>query len=356
MASTITIKKPFDSHVHLRRGAVLRAVTKYTARTFAKAIVMPNTDPPIDTLAAAIEYKKEILAAPEVGSFEPLMTLYLTKNLTPQEIERGAVGAEGTQIYGVKYYPYGATTNSQWGYEDILAAKDILKEMERAGIPLLLHGEVHVNEHGEEEDPYDGEKLFIQDVLPRLLENYPKLKISLEHMSTRVACDFIEKNGEVGRLVATVTPTHLMYDRTQAFAGGYHTLYHMKPLVKRTADKERVRELATKGLPFISAGSDSAPHPETKKFSSCCVFGAFNSPIALELYAQVFDEMDALDSFENFISVNGPRFYGVETSEETLTLEKKEWQPADPVVADDGTKLWTVVGGGKVQWQIKSRS
>jgi dihydroorotase len=350
---TLTIRKPFDSHVHLRRGAVLKAVTKYTAEKFSKAIVMPNTDPAIDTLDAAIAYKNEILAAPEVGDFEPLMTLYLTKNLTPQEIERAAVGAEGTKIYGVKYYPYGATTNSQWGYPDILQASDVLKEMERVGIPLLLHGEVHLNEHNEEEDPYDGEKLFVGNVLPRLLDAFPALKVSLEHMSTAVACDFIEKNGKEGRLVATVTPTHLMYDRTQAFAGGYHTLYHMKPLVKRTADKERVRELATKGLPFVSAGSDSAPHPEGKKFSSCCVFGAFNSPVALELYAQVFDEMSALDTFEQFISVNGPKFYGVEPSTETITLEKKEWQPADPIVAEDGTKLWTVLGGGKAQWQVR---
>lgn len=354
MTDTITIRKPFDSHVHLRRGAVLQAVTKFTAERFDKAIVMPNTDPPIESLDAAIEYKKEILSAPGLGSFDPLMTLYLTRNLTPEEIERSAVGAEGTKIYGVKYYPFGATTNSQWGYEDILEAKDVLKEMEKSGVPLLLHGEVHVSKDGHEEDPYDGEKLFIQNVLPRLLESYPNLKISLEHMSTSVACDFIEKNGKEGRLVATVTPTHLMYDRTQAFAGGYHTLYHMKPLVKRTADKERVRDIATKGLPFVSAGTDSAPHAEGKKFSSCCVFGAFNAPVALELYAQVFDEMKALDKLEGFASVNGPRFYGLEPSEETITLVKKEWQPADPVVAEDGTKLWTVLGGGSAQWQIQN--
>jgi len=352
MSDTITIKKPFDAHVHLRRGAVLRAVTHYTAERFSKAIVMPNTEPPIDTLDAAIEYKNEVLAAPGVGSFEPLMTLYLTKNLTPDEIARAAVGSDGTKIYGVKYYPYGATTNSQWGYKDILEAKETLSEMEKAGVPLLLHGEVHLNEHGKEEDPYDGEKLFIGDVLPRLLEQFPSLKVSLEHMSSATECDFIEKNGEEGRLVATVTPTHLMYDRTQAFAGGYHTLYHMKPLVKRSEDKERVRDIATKGLPFVSAGTDSAPHPEGKKFSSCCVFGAFNSPAAVELYAQVFEEMNALDNLETFLSLNGPKFYGVEPSEETVTLEKKDWQLAEPVVTEENVKLWPMFTGETLHWHL----
>jgi len=338
---------------------MLRAVTKYTAERFDKAIVMPNTEPPIDTLDAAIEYKNEILAAPGVGNFEPLMTLYLTKNLTPQEIERAAVGAGGTKIYAVKSYPYGATTNSQWGYRDILEAKDVLKEMERAGMPLLLHGEVHLNEHDEEEDPYDGERLFIADVLPRLLENYPKLKVSLEHMSSAQAVDFLEKNGEVGRLVATITPTHLTYDRRQAFSGGYRTLIHMKPLVKTSADRERVRDIAAKGLPFVSAGTDSAPHPESRKFSSCCVFGVFNSPVALELYTQIFDELGALEKLENFISVNGPRFYGLEPSSETITLVKKDWQVTEPVVTEEGVNVWPIchvqhgLGNETMRWQMK---
>lgn len=358
MTDTITIRKPFDAHVHLRRGATLRAVTKYSAERFDKAIVMPNTDPAIDTLDAAIEYKNEILAAPGVGNFEPLMTMYLTKNLTPQEIERGAVGAEGTKIYGIKYYPWGATTNSQWGYRDILEAQDVLKEMERVGMPLLLHGEVHLNEQDEEEDPYDGEKMFVADVLPRLLEKYPRLKVSLEHMSSAQAVDFIEKNGAVDRLVATITPTHLMYDRRQAFSGGYRTLIHMKPLVKTNADRERVRDIATKGLSFISAGTDSAPHPENRKFSSCCVFGVFNSPVALELYTQIFDELGCLDKLENFLSVNGPRFYGLEPSEEKITLVKKDWQTTEPVITDEGVKIWPIcntvhgLGNETIHWKV----
>ena len=335
MSNTITIKKPFDAHVHLRRGAMLRAVTPHTAEKFSRAIIMPNTEPPIDTLDATIEYKKEILAAvPKGNNFDPLMTLYLTKNLTPAEIEKGA-----GKIYGVKSYPYGATTNSQWGYRTILEASDVLKKMEEVGVPLLLHGEVHLNDHNEEEDPYDGEKMFIANVLPHLLQTYPKLKVSLEHMSSAEAIDFMEKNGEAGKLVATVTPHHLVYDRRHAFSGGYRALLHCKPLVKTAHDRERLREMVAKGFPFVSAGTDSAPHPEAKKFSSCCAFGVFNAPVAVEMYTQVFDELGCLDKLEAFLSTNGPRFFGIEPSEETITLVKKDWQVTEPVTTDEGIKI-----------------
>lgn len=357
---SITIKKPFDSHVHLRRGAMLKAVTPYTAEKFYAGIVMPNTDPPIDTTELAADYKKEILAAlPAGNTFEPLMTFYLTKNLTPAEIEKGSSGENGAKVYAVKSYPYGATTNSQWGYRSILEAKDVLKKMEEVGMPLLLHGEVHLNDHNEEEDPYEGERLFVQDVLPRLLDSFPNLKVSLEHMSTAVAVDFMEKNGAAGKLVATITPTHLMYDRRQAFSGGYRTLLHMKPLIKTREDRERVRDIAKKGLPFISAGTDSAPHPESKKFSSCCVFGVFNSPVAVEMYTQIFDELGALDKLEDFLSVNGPRFYGIEPSAETITLVKKDWQVTEPVVTEEGVKVWPIghvqhgLGNETIHWQVE---
>ena len=361
MADTITIKKPFDSHLHLRRGATLKAVTPYSAERFGRAIIMPNTEPPIETVEQAAEYKKEILGAlPQGFLFEPLMTFYLTKKLTPDEIGRGKLGEGGTKIHAVKSYPWGATTNSQWGYRSILEAKDVLKEMERVGMPLLLHGEVHLNDHGEEEDPYDGEKLFMRDVLPRLLDAYPKLKVSLEHMTTREAIDFMEKNGKEGKLVATVTPHHLMYDRIQAFSGGYRALLHCKPLVKRREDRERLRDMMKKGLPFVSAGTDSAPHPESKKFSSCCAFGVFNSPVAVEMYAQVFDEIGALDKLENFLSVNGPRFFGLEPDEKTITLVKKDWQVTEPVITDEGIKIWPVghvqhgLGNETMKWQLQA--
>lgn len=357
---TITIKKPFDSHVHLRRGAMLRAVTPYSVEKFWGGIVMPNTDPPIDTTEMAAEYKKEILAAvPKGHSYEPLMTFYLTKNLKPAEIEKGFSGEAGVKVYAVKSYPYGATTNSQWGYRSILEAEDVLLTMEAVGMPLLLHGEVHLNEENEEEDPYEGERMFIEDVLPRLLEKFPSLKISLEHMSTAIAADFIEKNGKTGQLVATVTPTHLTYDRRQAFSGGYRSLLHMKPLIKTQKDRERVRDLVRKGLPFVSAGTDSAPHPESRKFSSSVVFGVFCSPVAVELYAQAFDELGALDKLENFLSVNGPGFFGLSPSKESITLVKKDWQVTEPVVTEEGVKVWPIghvqhgLGNETIHWQIK---
>ena len=359
MATDLTIKKPFDSHVHLRRGSTLRAVTPISAEKFMGAIVMPNTEPPIDTCEMAAEYEKEIRAAiPAGNSFKPLMTFYMTKNLTAGEVEKGFSGEHGVKVFAVKSYPFGATTNSQWGYRSILEAKDVLKKMEELGMPLLLHGEVHLNDHDEEEDPYEGERLFVQNTLPKLLEQFPKLKVSLEHMSTAAACDFMEKNGKAGQLVATITPTHLMYDRRDAFRGGYRPLLHMKPLIKTQADKERLRDMARKGLPFVSAGTDSAPHPEQKKFSSCCVFGVFCSPAAVEMYTQVFDELGALDKLEGFLSLNGPTFFGIEPSNETITLVKKDWQLKDAVLTDDGTRIWplgnsqTGFGDEVVHWQV----
>ena len=352
---SITLKKPFDAHVHLRQEAMLRAVAPITAAKFSGAIVMPNTDPPIETVEQAAAYKKEILAAiqhPSIlqnarTSFEPLMTFYLTRNLTPVEIEKGAA-SDICKIHAVKYYPYGATTNSQWGYRSILEARDVLKKMEEVGMPLLLHGEVHVNDRGEEVDPYDSERLFIEDVLPCLLDTYPKLKISLEHLSTTIAADFIEKNGSE-RLVATVTPHHLFYAREEA---GSNPFLRCKPLIKSKTDREAVRRLAAKGLSFVFAGTDSAPHPETNKLSPAPAFGVFSAPVALELYTQVFDEIGALDHLENFLSVNSPRFFGIEPSAESITLIKKDWQVTEPVVTDEGEKVWSL-HDETICWQIK---
>ncbi|MBI2610762.1 dihydroorotase [Candidatus Kaiserbacteria bacterium] len=360
MTDTITIKKSFDAHVHFRQGAMLKAVVPLTAAKWSRAIVMPNTEPPIETVETAVTYKKEIFAAvPKGNPFEPLMTLYLTKNLSPAEIEKGMADppAGGCKIHAVKSYPYGATTNSQWGYRSILEAKDVLKKMEELGMPLLLHGEVHVNKSGEEVDPYEGEQLFIQDVLPRLLDKFPKLKISLEHLSSKIAAEFIERNGKAGQLVATITPHHLLYSREEAAP---KPLLRCKPLIKTRADRERIRALVQRGLPFVFAGTDSAPHPESKKFSSPGAYGVFSAPTALELYAQVFDELAALDKLENFLSVNGPRFYGLTGCEETITLEKKDWQIEEPVVTEEGVRVWLLgdrqhgVGNETLRWQIPS--
>ena len=337
---------------------MLRAVAPITAAKFSSGLIMPNTEPPIETVAQADAYKKEILSAIQGSSFNPLMSFYLTRTLIPEEIEKGAAGEGGTKIYAIKSYPWGATTNSQWGFCSILEAKELLQTMERVGMPLLLHGEVHLNAGGTEVDPYDGEKLFFADVLPRLLDAFPNLRVSLEHMSTKVGAEFMEKNGKDGKLVATITPHHLMYDRTQAFNGGYRSLLHCKPLVKRTEDREAVRALATKGLLFISAGTDTAPHPESKKFSSNVAFGVFNSPVAIEMYTQVFDEMGALKQLEDFLSINGPRFFGITLANDTVTLVKKDWQVTEPVATSEGAKIWPVghkdfgLGNETLKWQM----
>jgi len=335
---------------------MLRAVVPHTARTCFGALVMPNTEPPIETVEQAARYKEEILAAlPESTKFEPLMSFYLSKNLSPAKIEKGFSGDGATKVYAVKSYPYGATTNSQWGYRSVLEAKDVLKKMEELGLPLLLHGEVHVDAEGREVDPYEGEQAFIADTLPRLLEAYPNLKISLEHLSTAVAADFIEKNGAAGRLVATITPHHSLYSQEDAES---HALLKCKPLIKSKNDREAVRALVAKGLPFISAGTDSAPHPEEKKLASKPAFGVFNSPVAIELYAQVFDELGCLDHLENFLSINGPRFFGIEPSSETITLTKKDWQIKEPVVTEEGVNIWPVahkergLGGETIHWHV----
>ncbi|MBI4093637.1 dihydroorotase [Candidatus Kaiserbacteria bacterium] len=349
MNDTIAIKKPFDAHVHFRQGAMLRAVVPFTASNWSRAIVMPNTVPPIETAELAATYKKEILGAvPRGTAFEPLMTFYLTKKLTPGDIEAGTEGST-CKIFAVKSYPFGATTNSQWGFASVLEAKEVLKKMEEFGMPLLLHGEVHVDESGNEIDPHGSERLFIEDVLPRLLDAYPNLKVSLEHLSTKIGAEFIEKNGKEGRLVATVTPHHLLYSRDDAEK---NVLLRCKPAIKGAADREAVRALVAKGLPFVFAGTDSAPHPESKKLSANPAFGVFSASVALELYTQVFEGLGALDKLENFLSIYGPRFYDLPTSAETITLEKKEWQLAEVVITESGEKIVPMAGTATIRWHV----
>lgn len=337
--------------MHFRQGALLRAVVPHTASVWSRAIVMPNTDPPIETIEQAAAYKKEILGAVPRGiAFEPLMTLYLTKNLRHGDIEMGT-DSSVCKIAAVKSYPYGATTNSEWGYENVLEAKEVLKKMEALGVPLLLHGEVHVNTEGEEVDPYQGEQTFIENVLPRLLETYPRLKVSLEHLSTKLAADFIEKNGEENRLVATITPHHLLYAREDIEGD---PLLRCKPLIKSRADRDAIRALVKKGLPFVFAGTDSAPHPESKKRATSPAFGVFSAPVVLELYTQIFDELDALALLENFLSVYGPRFYGLPPSADEIALQKKEWRLPEPVTTESGEKIVPMAGIGTIRWKVAS--
>ena len=310
---TLTIRKPDDWHVHLRDGDMLQRVAPYTARQFARAIVMPNLVPPITSVEAARGYRKRILAATPPG-FTPLMTCYLTDEADPGEIARGF--EEGVWI-AAKLYPAGATTNSASGVTDIGNIYPVLARMEQIGMVLCVHGEVTEPEI----DVFDREKYFIARILVRLVKDFPALKIVLEHITTKEAVDFVE-HGET--VAATVTPQHLLINRNALFAGGLRPHAYCLPIAKREEHRIAVRSAATSGAPNIFLGTDSAPHAREAKESACGCAGIFNAPFALESYATVFDEDGALDRFEAFASVNGPRFYDLPLNEETVTLERAE--------------------------------
>ena len=313
MASqTLTIRRPDDWHVHLRDGEMLIRVAGYTARQFARAIVMPNLVPPIATVAAARDYRKRILEVTQPG-FTPLMTCYLTDRTSPDEIARGF--EEGVWI-AAKLYPAGATTNSASGVTDFRNIYPVLARMEKTGMVLCVHGEVT----DPDVDVFDREAVFIDRVLTRIVSDFPELKVVLEHITTSDAVDFVRS----GRVAATVTPQHLVINRNAMFAGGLRPHAYCLPVAKREEHRLAVRRAATSDLPNIFLGTDSAPHQRHAKENSCGCAGIFNAPFALESYATVFEEEDALDKFEAFASINGARFYGLPINEETVTLERAE--------------------------------
>ena len=320
MASqTLTIRKPDDWHVHLRDGEMLQRVAPYTARQFARAIVMPNLVPPITALEAARDYRRRILEVTQPG-FTPLMTCYLTDDISPDEVARGH--EQGVWI-AAKLYPQGATTNSASGVTNIRKIYKVLERMQRIGMVLCVHGEVT----DPETDVFDREKVFIATVLLPLVRDFPELKIVLEHITTKEAVDFVHY-GE--RLAATITPQHLVINRNALFSGGLRPHSYCLPVAKREEHRLAVRKAATSGWPNLFLGTDSAPHVRTAKESACGCAGIFNAPFALESYVSVFDEEAALDNFEAFASLNGPRFYGLPVNEETVRLERATFEvPAE---------------------------
>ena len=334
-ANTITIRKPDDWHVHLRDGEMLIRVAPYTARQFARAIVMPNLDPPITTAEVARAYRKRILVATDPG-FTPLMTCYLTDSSNPDEIAQGF--AEGVWI-AAKLYPAGATTNSASGVTDIRNIYPVLARMEKIGMVLCVHGEV--TDAGV--DVFDREGVFIDRVLSRLVSDFPELKIVLEHISTSDAVDFVSS----GRVAATITPQHLIISRNAMFAGGIRPHAYCLPVAKREEHRIAVRKAAVSGKPNIFLGTDSAPHARHAKESACGCAGIFNAPYALESYATVFEEEDALDKLEAFASVNGARFYDLPVNEETVTLE--QWAIEVPEEIDG---LVPFQAGETLRWRL----
>jgi dihydroorotase, homodimeric type len=314
----ITLIRPDDWHLHLRDGEALKAVLPYTARQFARAIVMPNLVPPVTTTEQALAYRERILAALPAGSdFQPLMTLYLTDATPPAEIERAKASGH---VYAVKLYPAGATTNSHSGVTDIRRCDETLAAMEQHGLPLLVHGEVT----DPAVDIFDREAVFLDRVLAPLLQRFPRLKVVLEHITTAEAAEFVRQGP--ANLAATLTAHHLLFNRNDMLVGGVRPHYFCLPILKRERHRQALLEAATSGSPKFFLGTDSAPHARRAKEAACGCAGSFTAPAALELYAQAFEQAGALDKLEGFASHHGPDFYGLPRNTGTVTLVREEWR------------------------------
>ncbi|KAK4255518.1 hypothetical protein QN277_008511 [Acacia crassicarpa] len=315
----LTITQPDDWHLHLRDGDLLKAVIPPSAKHFGRAIIMPNLRPPITTTAAAVAYQESILKAlPKDSNFTPLMTLYLTDMTSPDEIK---LAKRSGVIYAVKLYPAGATTNSQDGVTDLFGkCFPALEEMVRQNIPLLVHGEVT----DPSVDIFDREKVFIETILEPLLQRLPQLKVVMEHITTMDAVKFVESCKE-GYLAATVTPQHLLLNRNSLFQGGLQPHNYCLPVVKREIHRQAIVSAVTSGSKKFFLGTDSAPHERRRKECPCGCAGIYNSPVALSLYAKVFEEADALDKLEAFTSFNGPDFYGLPRNNSKIKLRKAQW-------------------------------
>jgi len=339
--TSITIRRPDDWHVHLRDGAMLEAVAGYTARQFARAIVMPNLAPPVTAVAAAAAYRDRIMAAlPAGAAFTPLMTCYLTDDADADEIARGH--AEGV-FTAAKLYPANATTNSAHGVTDIRNIMAVLERMQAIGMPLLVHGEVT----DPEVDVFDREAVFVERILAPLVRDLPGLKIVFEHITTAEAVAFVEGSGP--NIAATVTPQHVIINRNALFAGGLRPHAYCLPVVKRERHRLAVRKAATSGSPKFFLGTDSAPHAIGKKEQDCGCAGIFNAPYALETYAEVFDADGALDHFEGFASIHGPAFYGLKLNEDRVTLRRAETKVPDSLPAA-GTQVVPFKSGETLAW------
>ena len=339
----LTITCPDDWHLHLRDGEAMKSVLPDTAKRFARAIVMPNLKPPVTTVEAARAYRDRILAAlPQGMAFEPLMTLYLTDNMPPAEI---ALARQSGFVHAVKYYPAGATTNSDSGVTDMHKAYPAIAAMEEHGVPLLLHGEVT----DADIDIFDREAVFIDRTLARLMRDFPKLKIVLEHITTKQAAEFV-KNAPAN-IGATITAHHLLFNRNAMFKGGIRPHYYCLPVLKRETHREALIAAATSGNPKFFLGTDSAPHARHAKESSCGCAGIYTAHAAIEFYAEVFEQAGALNKLEAFASFFGPDFYGLPRNARKLTLRKENWTVPESLDMG-GQKLIPLRAGETASWKI----
>jgi dihydroorotase len=343
MTDAITLARPDDWHAHFRDGEAMRAVAAATARQFARAIVMPNLKPPVVSVAQAQAYRARILEALGGGSgFEPLMTLYLTDNTPPAEIERAK--ASGF-VRAVKYYPAGATTNSDAGVTDLRKCDATLEAMANGGLPLLVHGEVT----DPEVDIFDREAVFVERTLGPLVERFPRLKVVVEHMTTREATAFVRQApANVG---ATITAHHLLMNRNSIFSGGIRPHHYCLPVLKREVHRRALLEAATSGSPKFFLGTDSAPHARSSKESCCGSAGMYTAHAALELYAEAFESMGALDKLEGFASHFGADFYGLPRNRGTVTLVRSSWQVPDDYEFG-GDRVVPLRAGEQLAWKL----
>ena len=339
---TLTLTRPDDWHLHVRDGAVLKAVLPHTVRQFSRAIIMPNLKPPVRSVSDAAAYRDRIIAAiPPGKQFEPLMTLYLTDNTDPEDI----ITAKASQfVKAVKYYPAGATTNSDFGVTDIRRCDRVFEAMQQVDLPLLLHGEVT----DKEVDVFDREKVFIETHLIPLKQRFPHLRIVLEHITTSDAVQFVLANDNIA---ATITPQHLLFNRNALFTGGIRPHFYCLPILKHEEHRRAILQAATSGNPKFFLGTDSAPHARDRKETSCGCAGCYSALHAMELYAEAFERVDALDKLEAFASFHGPDFYQLPRNTETITLIKTAWRiPDEMPLTESG--LVPLRAGEELTWQM----
>ncbi|MFP4125781.1 MAG: dihydroorotase [Alphaproteobacteria bacterium] len=345
MTRTLSLPTPDDLHLHLRDGAVLRAVLPPTARVFARAIVMPNLTPPVVTTADALAYRERITAAlPAGAAFTPLMTAYLTDATDPEDLAHGF--AEGI-FTAAKLYPAHATTNSAAGVTDIRALAPVFERMQQLDMVLCIHGEVT----RADVDIFDREAVFVDEVLAPLRRDFPELRIVLEHVTTAHAAAFVESQDE--RLAATITPQHLLFERNAMLVGGIRPHLYCLPILKRRRDREALRRVVATGSPKFFLGTDSAPHPRRTKESACGCAGVFSAPVALEAYATAFDAIGCLDRLADFAARFGRRFYGLAPNPGTVTLEATPWRVPERVAIDGADDLRPLFAGEELRWRVR---
>lgn len=341
--NSLTIVRPDDWHVHLRDGEVLNNTVKDISRYFGRAIVMPNLVPPVTNTELAKSYYDRIMAAQPKANFKPLMVLYLTDSTSIQDIKEAK---DSGLVFAAKLYPAGATTNSSSGVTDIAKMKDVLETMQNVGMPLLIHGEVTTDDI----DIFDREQVFIDTILSPLVASYPNLKIVLEHITTKHAVDFV--NSASNNVAATITVHHLLFNRNHMLVGGIRPHYFCLPILKRNLHQQALIEAATSGSAKFFLGTDSAPHAQHAKESSCGCAGSYTAHAAIELYAEVFDQENALDKLEAFASLNGPAFYQLPINEDKITLIRKPWQvPATLSFGND--VVVPIRSEDSIVWQVE---